>query len=154
MPSLAWFFPVFQGFLLGMLAMALHEAGHMVAALATGVKIKSIRIRWKGLAVVREAGSSSKNLMITLAGPFTNLALMLFWPWSHLFGLANLCFAFINLLPLEGSDGDRVMRCWTQMRRESFTLPSFRRVRKSASATLISVSKGTSSVIPVAQGGD
>ncbi len=154
MPSLAWFSPFFEGLILGVLAMLLHEVGHVLAALAPGVKIKSIRFRWKGLCVVREAGSAPRNLIVSLAGPLANLVLIMSWHWSPMFGLANLCFAFFNLLPMEGSDGDRVMRCWDQMRREGRTMPALRPVRKSASATLISVSKGTAPVSPVSQCGD
>lgn len=154
MPSLAWFFPVFEGLALGVLAMVLHEVGHIVAALATGVKIKSIRFRWKGLCVVREAGSAPKNLIVSLAGPLANLALMVCWHWSPMFGLANLCFAFFNLLPMEGSDGDRVMRCWQQMRKEGWSIPGLRRERKSGSATLISVSKGAPPPNPAPLCGD
>lgn len=116
---LEWFFPVFQGLLLGVLAMTLHEAAHIITALAVGVKIKKIGFRWKGLYVVREAGTPAKNALVSLAGPVANLALLLTWHWSHLFGMANLCFTFFNLLPLQGSDGERVLNCWQEMQKES-----------------------------------
>jgi Zn-dependent protease len=122
MQVLAWFFPVFEGLFLGLIAAALHEGGHLVAAVLVGVKVKSIGFRWKGLYTVRESGPPMKNLLISLAGPCTNLALVGFWPLSHLFGLANLCFAFVNILPIEGSDGERVMRCWSLMKKESSRL--------------------------------
>jgi Zn-dependent protease len=114
-----WFFPIFKGLFLGILAMALHEAAHLVTALAVGVKIKKIGFRWKGLYIVREAGTPGKNALVSLAGPLANLLLLLTWVWSPLFGLANLCFTFFNLLPLQGSDGERAWMCWRQMQRES-----------------------------------
>lgn len=123
MPSLTWFYPFFEGLALGVQAMLLHEAGHMIAAYFVGVKVKSIRLSWKGLYVVRESGTASKNLIISLAGPLANLVLIACWPLSPMFGLANLCFAFFNILPIEHSDGDRVLRCWQQMQRESSTSP-------------------------------
>ncbi|MFZ0743996.1 MAG: hypothetical protein WAM85_06300 [Terracidiphilus sp.] len=119
--SLEWFFPVFQGLFLGVLAMALHEAAHLAMALAVGVRIKKIGFHWKGLYTLREAGSPAKNALISLAGPLANLALLLTWHWSATFGIANLCFTFFNLLPLQGSDGDRVWQCWRQMQEENST---------------------------------
>ncbi len=74
--NLEWFFPVFWGLFLGVLAMTLHEAAHLIAALAVGVKIKKIGFRWKGLYIVREAGTPGKNALVSLAGPLANLALL------------------------------------------------------------------------------
>jgi Zn-dependent protease len=119
MHALAWLYPFFQGLLLGIIAMAFHEAGHLVAALLVGIKIKTVGLRWKGLYTVREAGPPAKNIVVSLAGPGVNLVLLLAcWQWSHSFGLANLCFSFFNLLPLEGSDGDRIWQCSRQIKRE------------------------------------
>jgi hypothetical protein len=118
MQVVAWLFPFFQGLLLGVVAMAFHEAGHLVVAPLVGIKIKTIGLKWKGLYTVREAGPPAKNLIVSLAGPLTNLALLAFWPLSHKFGLANLCFSFFNILPIEGSDGERVWKCWRQMKQE------------------------------------
>jgi Zn-dependent protease len=116
--SLEWFFPFFQGIFLGLVAMVLHEAGHLLAALAVGIKIRGVGLRWKGLYTVREAGPPAKNLLVSLAGPLTNLLLILSWHWSPTFGLANLCFGVCNLLPIGGSDGERVLRCWREMHDE------------------------------------
>jgi len=118
MHALAWFFPFFQGLLLGVIAMAFHEVGHLIAAPLVGIKIKTVGLRWKGLYTVREAGPPAKNLIVSLAGPAVNLALLAGWPLSHQFGLANFCFLFFNLLPMEGSDGDRVWQCWRQIKQD------------------------------------
>lgn len=118
MQVLAWFFPFFQGLFVGVIAMAFHEAGHLIAAPLAGIKIKTVGLKWKGLYTVREPGPPAKNIIVSLAGPFTNLALLALWPLSHKFGLANLCFAFFNILPIEGSDGERVWRCWREMQKE------------------------------------
>jgi Zn-dependent protease len=113
--TMEWFLPVGQGFLLGLLAMTLHEAGHLVVALAVGIKVKNVGLRWKGIYTVREPGPPMKNILVSLAGPMVNLILMMTWHWSPTFGLANLCFALFNVLPIEGSDGERIMRCWREM---------------------------------------
>lgn len=105
---------------LGISAMVLHEFGHLATALMVGLKVKNVGICMKGMYIVREAGSPMKNLLVSLAGPFTNLALiLLFWDVSFMFTLANLCFAICNLAPVRGSDGDRAWTCFEQMQRES-----------------------------------
>jgi Zn-dependent protease len=114
-----WFRPVFQGFFWGLLAMVLHEIGHLVAALALGLKIKSVALRWKGLCTIREAGPPDKNLLVSLAGPLSNVLLLACWHWSPRFGVANICFAAVNLLPINGSDGDRALSCLAMMRGKS-----------------------------------
>ncbi len=118
MHVLAWFFPFFQGLFLGIVAMAFHEAGHLITAPLVGIKIKTVGLKWKGLYTVREPGPPTRNLIVSLAGPLTNFALLALWPLSHKFGLANLCFAFFNILPIEGSDGDRVWNCLREIRKE------------------------------------
>jgi len=102
--------------------MVLHEVGHLLAALALGIKIRSVGLRWKGLYTVREAGPPAKSLLISLAGPLTNAVLLFGWHWSPTFGLANLCFAVCNLLPIDGSDGERALKSWQRMQDEN-TLP-------------------------------
>jgi Zn-dependent protease len=100
---------------LGLVAMVFHEAAHVVAALALGLRVKRVGMGWKGMYTVRDPGPPNKNLVISLAGPLINLALILSWHWLPTFGLANLVCGVVNLLPIEGSDGARVRRCWQQM---------------------------------------
>jgi Zn-dependent protease len=104
---------------LGVLAMALHETGHLLISLAVGVRVKGVGLCMKGVYIIREAGSPTKNLLISLAGPLTNVFLLvLFWRSSDTFVLANMCFAIANLVPIKGSDGDRALECISQMQRE------------------------------------
>jgi len=119
---LEWFLPVVQGMLLGIVAMVLHECGHIVAALALGIKVKSVGLRWKGMYTVREAGPPGRSILVSLAGPLTNVILISTWYWWPTFGLANLCFGFCNLLPIEGSDGERALICWQHMRDKRTTV--------------------------------
>lgn len=118
MPHLtpAWFIPFFQGVFLGILAMAVHEAGHLIAALILRVRIKSVGLRWKGVYTVREPGPPVSNILVSLAGPMVNLVLIASYPWSPTFSVANLCFTVFNLLPLDGSDGTHAWNCWRKMR--------------------------------------
>ena len=105
---------------LGLSAMVLHEMGHVVTSLMVGIRVKSFGLCMKGMYVVREAGTPMKNLLISLAGPMTNIALMLmFCHVSPTFTLANLCLAICNLAPVKGSDGDRALTCFHQIQKES-----------------------------------
>jgi Zn-dependent protease len=116
--SLHWFFPVFQGMGLGLVAMVFHEAAHIVCAMALGIRVKKVGLGWKGMFTVRDPGLPKENLLISLAGPLMNLALIVSWHWLPIFGLANLCTGLVNLLPIEGSDGSRILRCWQKMHEE------------------------------------
>jgi Zn-dependent protease len=112
-----WLVPFMNGLGLGLLAMFLHECGHIAAALAMGVPVKQVGIRWsRGLYTIRETGTVQQNALIAAAGPFVNLLLIATGPWFPLFGLANFCYALANMLPIEGSDGYRIAGCWQQMR--------------------------------------
>ena len=112
---LRWYLHFFHGMGLGLAAMALHELAHVAAAVALGVKVRKVGLGWKGMYTVRDIGPPEKNMLISLAGPLLNLALILPWHWWPTFGLANLCCGLVNLLPISGSDGERVLRCWQQM---------------------------------------
>ena len=104
---------------LGLLAMVLHEAGHLIASFAVGLKVKDIGISMKGVYIVREAGTPWKNLIVSLAGPLTNICLLLgSWHAADAFTLANMCIAICNLAPVRGSDGDRVLDCLGSMQKE------------------------------------
>jgi Zn-dependent protease len=109
--------PIIVGMALGVLAMMLHECGHLAAATALRVRVKRVGIQWnRGLFTVREQGTVRQNLLIALAGPVANLLLTLFAPWFPLFSLANVCCVLANLLPIEGSDGYRVAGCLRRIR--------------------------------------
>lgn len=114
--DLRWFVPVINGILFGLLAMVLHEIGHLCVAQALGLKVKKVGFSWKGMYTVREAGPPEINFQVSLAGPLTNLALMALWPVSPVFGLANLFMGLFNLLPISGSDGRRALNCLKEMR--------------------------------------
>ena len=112
-----WLLPFTHGLGLGVIAMLLHESGHLVSAFVLGVRIKKVGMKWnRGLYTVREQGTPFQSLVIAAAGPLTNLVLIATAPWVPLFGLANFCYALANVLPIEGSDGYRIGLCWQQIR--------------------------------------
>lgn len=114
--DLSWLGPVVDGLLFGLLAMVLHEIGHLCVAQALGLKVKTVGLSWKGMYTVREAGPPEINFQVSLAGPLTNLALTALWSVSPIFGLANLFVGICNLLPIPGSDGERALNCLAEMR--------------------------------------
>jgi hypothetical protein len=65
-----WLFPFSQGLGFGVIAMLLHEGGHLFAALVLGLRIKSVGMKWnKGLYTIREQGTPLQNLLVALRGP-------------------------------------------------------------------------------------
>lgn len=101
-------------------AVLIHELGHVATASVLGVKIKRIGLAWRGLYIVREPGSHTQNLLITLAGPLSNLLTMaacvslshvlhirMFWAW--MFASSQAVF-LMNILPLPSSDGLRAVK--------------------------------------------
>ncbi len=106
--------------LCAVVAVLIHELAHVATASVLGVKIKRIGLAWRGLYIVREPGSHAHNLMITLAGPLSNLLTMaaclslshvihvrMVWAW--LFATSQAVFV-MNILPLPSSDGLRAAR--------------------------------------------
>ena len=117
MSVVRWLFPFTQGLGFGILAMLLHESGHLLAALIVGLRIRNVGMKWnKGLYTIREQGTPLQNLIVAAAGPLTNILLCSTARWAHTFALANFCYAIANTLPIEGSDGFRIARCWQQIR--------------------------------------
>ncbi len=99
--------------LVGIAAIVLHEASHILMARLQGLKVKRIGITWKGPYIVREAGTSEQNLRVCLAGPMVNLILAaLCLRVAPAFALCNLVLGGFNLLPIPSSDGQRAWQLW------------------------------------------
>jgi Zn-dependent protease len=99
-------------------AVLLHETAHVLAARASGIRVKRVGIDWKGPYIVREQGPPFANLCIALAGPVLNLALALsFWTFAPQFGLVNLALGGYNLLPfIRGLDGHHALAAYRKLR--------------------------------------
>jgi Zn-dependent protease len=114
--------PFCSGLVFGLIAMVLHECGHIAAAVGLGVRVKRVGLQWnKGLFTVRDQGTVHQNLLIALAGPFVNMLMVVTEPWYPVLSLANFCFALANMLPIEGSDGFRIAECWRRIRERELT---------------------------------
>lgn len=109
-----WRVGVTEGFLvIGSLLM--HEAGHMLAAMALGVPVREFGLCLQGAYNRRAvAGRRRDNILISLAGPMMNLLLALPMLLVPVIGtqmaLCNLMLCIFNLLPIPASDGLRILR--------------------------------------------
>ena len=103
---------------LGLLALLLHELGHLLTARGLGFQIRSLELWPFGAALPMDGGTGS--LPVALAGPLSSLAAagmsLLFLrllpptgPVMETFFLANLALAGANLLPAEPLDGGRAL---------------------------------------------
>lgn len=99
-----------------LLAAALHEGGHLLAARWRGVPVRALSMTAFGcvLDFVDEALVRDRDLLwIAAAGPLCNLlfALLCVTPWvgrwrgAALFGAEHLLLALFNLLPVFSLDG-------------------------------------------------
>lgn len=105
-------------FLMWLLVLLLHEAGHLIAAFALGIHVKRVGISWKGMYIVREPGPPLANMMTTLGGPLLNVLLAMASPLPHEFSMMNLIFGVANMIPLAGSDGQRAVVLLTRHSRQ------------------------------------
>lgn len=103
------------GGLLVTLCLVIHELAHVIAASLFAVPVHGVGINLKGAYTFRKyARCRMHDVMIAAAGPLANLLLMylsFFVPKIGIF-LAewNCGIAVMNLLPLPGTDGLRILK--------------------------------------------
>jgi Zn-dependent protease len=106
-------------------SLVIHEAGHICAARAMGLRVKRIGINWRGPFIVRETGSPVPDAVVCAAGPFINLVLAaLIWRHWPSFALVNLVLGLTNLVPVASTDGGRLLRALSLIRTSARTLPA------------------------------
>lgn len=103
-----------------------HEMGHLLCGILMGLKPKSLKIMEVGLSIEFEIYSKNikdklqaKKIWIALAGPITNIIIMLITIIfsknieTILYGeiiYSNLLIAIFNLLPIYPLDGGRILK--------------------------------------------
>ena len=108
-----------------MLLAFLHECGHLLAGLLLKLKPKKLEINPFGVAIIFEEFGCKDNkfemkkILIALAGPLTNLGIMLIVMFFD-FGFtqitreiiiyANLLIILFNILPIYPLDGGRIVK--------------------------------------------
>ena len=108
-----------------LLAVILHELGHIVAARALGVRFRRLALKQTGLCLITsEAGfpSYDDELVCALGGPVAGALSALvarglgyllpgLAPFVQEFIPLSLALSLLNLLPLRGFDGARILTC-------------------------------------------
>jgi len=91
-----------------------HEFSHLVVATILGTEVSAFGFCWKGAYIRRDkAPNPICELLISAAGPLGNVLIAAFA--LRLGGLGtwladiNLILALMNLLPVRGSDGRRIL---------------------------------------------
>lgn len=99
----------------------IHELGHLLAGVTLGLKAKSINIMPFGISINFEDYSNKyliKKLIIALAGPITNLIIVIlgnYNEWDEEIIYANMLIGLFNLIPLYPLDGGRILKYVIQL---------------------------------------
>ncbi|MBO7273662.1 MAG: hypothetical protein J6V22_02280, partial [Clostridia bacterium] len=103
-----------------LLAAALHELGHLIAARAMKIPIGAMRFDLLGarIDVKGRILSYGEEWLLCMSGPLSSLVFSLigsfFWSHSFLaitFSCASLLLGLLNLLPIQTFDGGRMLEC-------------------------------------------
>ena len=106
--------------LVALVAAALHECGHILAAKLCRIPLVQMKLGIFGatLTTDRSLCSYGKEIILAAAGPLTNLLCFALCCISdakseaaELFALASLVLAILNLLPIRELDGGRIVYC-------------------------------------------
>ncbi len=101
------------------LAALLHELGHMLAAWCRRVPIRALRLDLFG-ARMELSGmiSYGAELAVAAGGPLASLLAAMavqslegVWAGASLFSAVSFCLGLLNLLPVRGMDGGRILAC-------------------------------------------
>ncbi len=104
-----------------LLAVAIHEFGHLVVILCLGGGVKIVRLTAIGAEMrldMTRPLSYLKEMLAIIAGPIVSFctylcAKQLGW---YIFAGVNLSFSIMNLLPVSNLDGGRFLLCVLYMR--------------------------------------
>ncbi len=106
--------------LVSLLAAALHEVGHLIAAKCLQIPLQSLRLDLLGarIDVHGRILSYGEEWLLSMSGPLASLLFSLigsfFWSHSKLatvFSCASLLLGILNLLPIQTFDGGRMLEC-------------------------------------------
>ena len=114
-------------FLASLLAALLHELGHLFAAYLRRIRMKELSVGLFGFGLMPKDSlySYSDEIFLCLSGPLSNflfgfLALFLSKyissPFLISFLFSSFAFGILNLLPIKGFDGGRILRALLLLR--------------------------------------
>ncbi len=105
---------------MSLLAAALHEVGHLLAAHFLKIPIRAMRFDLLGarIDVKGRILSYGEEWLLCMSGPLSSLLFSLIGSffWSHTklaiaFSCASLLLGLLNLLPIQTFDGGRMLEC-------------------------------------------
>jgi stage IV sporulation protein FB len=129
--------------LVALVAAALHECGHILAAKLCRIPLVQMKLGIFGatLKTDRSLCSYGKEIILAAAGPLTNLLCFALCcianaksETAELFALASLVLAILNLLPISELDGGRIVYCTLA---SSFSVECAKRVVDALSFAII-----------------
>lgn len=91
-------------------AAVIHEAGHLIALWACGVRVSRITVGPSGAKIETGPMEPGQELFCALAGPAAGLMVCLFWRFAPRLALCALVQSAFNLLPIYPVDGGRALR--------------------------------------------
>ena len=103
--------------LCAILAAVLHELGHIGAAWISGIRLRECQVGIYGAGLVPDGDvySYGKEIFLCLCGPLVNLICASVGVWfvqgafGESFLFASLALGLLNLLPVKGFDGGRIL---------------------------------------------
>ena len=103
---------------LSLVAIVLHEAGHIAAAKVVGAPVRSFSIKAVGASLRFDfcGISFGREALVHLGGPLTGgasaiIALLIFGERGRFFCGISTVLSAVNLLPIKGFDGGGVLSC-------------------------------------------
>lgn len=104
--------------LAALIAAAMHEAGHLAAAKALAIPVRSLRFHLLGAELIPGGRllSYGKEFLLCIAGPLSSLFFAAlpapcwsFSPFAVSLSCASLVLGILNLLPIRAFDGGRML---------------------------------------------
>ena len=96
-------------------AACIHEAGHILALVLLGGRVRSVRLGAFGAVIEGEGVSGAGAALCTLAGPLCSFLTVLLARTFPLLALCGLLQAIYNLLPVYPADGGRILCCLSNL---------------------------------------
>lgn len=101
-------------YLMIMFFCVIHEIGHIVVGMIFKMKLEKVEIMPFGLAVSFDTNfkfpnNKIKEIFVTLAGPFTSLALAILCKTQEVI-YSNILILLFNLIPIYPLDGGRIIK--------------------------------------------
>lgn len=109
--------------LMTLLAALVHECGHLLAAKRLGIPWRGFSMDFTGarMEIFGRMISFFEEWLLCAAGPLSGLIFAalgaIFWKYSQYavwFSCASLLLSLLNLLPIRGFDGGRMLECTLQ----------------------------------------